>query len=276
MSDPVRTLQLAELDILKQVLAIIEAHELTYYLLGGTLLGAVRHQGFIPWDDDIDIGMPRPDYERFLEYASRELTAPYRLHTVDHNRSEYFYYYARVENADLMLLRKAAIKEVRIPVWVDVFPLDGVPDDGFKRQVWIRKCVFLQKLFKMSQYSYFGNSPNLKVERTLPKRILRSVFMTLHMEKLLSPQTTWEMLDRALKENHYVTCNTIVNFCGFWKLKEMFPKSVYGSGTLYPFEGLMLNGPDNYDFVLTQMYGDYMTPPPVEQRNHHHLELISE
>ena len=71
MSDNLREIQLLELEILKQVLNICNTHSLTYYMLGGTLLGAVRHKGFIPWDDDIDIGLPRPDYEKFIEYAGK-------------------------------------------------------------------------------------------------------------------------------------------------------------------------------------------------------------
>ena len=140
MTDYLRQLQLVELDILKQFLEICEKHALTYYMLGGTLLGAVRHKGFIPWDDDIDIGMPRPDYEKFLKLATYDLKPPYQLHTLFQNRGEYNYYYARVENPETRVLRKMAIEDVHIPAWIDVFPLDGVPNDAHNRDKWIRKC----------------------------------------------------------------------------------------------------------------------------------------
>ena len=276
MSEDLRKLQLAELDILKQTLALIEAHHLTYYMLGGTLLGAVRHQGFIPWDDDIDIGMPRPDYERFLEAAERELQPPYQLHTLKTGTGEYSYYYARIENRELKLRRTAAIKETVIPIWIDVFPLDGVPEDEKKRAAWIRKCRFWDALYKASQFSYLGMSESIKKKRSLPKTVVRQLFRQLKLEKLISTRLAWEGLDRALKENGYEESGMLINFCGYWGLKEMFPKAVYGKGRLYPFEDLMLNGPEDYDRVLKQMYGDYMTPPPPEKRAHHYIELLSQ
>lgn len=276
MSEELRRLQLAELDILKETLKLAEAHQLTYYMLGGTLLGAVRHQGFIPWDDDIDIGMPRPDYERFLQAAERELKPPYQLHTLQTGTGEYSYYYARVENRELKLRRTVAIKESEIPVWIDVFPLDGVPEEGEKRERWIKKCKFWDAMYKASQFSYLGISESIKKKRSLPKRAARQLFLHLKLEKLISTRQAWEGLDRALKENKFEESDTLINFCGYWGLKEMFPKTVYGKGKLYPFEGMMLNGPEDFDTVLKQMYGDYMTPPQPEQRAHHYIKLLSQ
>ena len=276
MADNLRQLQLVELDILKKILEIIERHQLRYYVLGGTLLGAVRHKGFIPWDDDIDIGIPRPDYDLFLQYAVQELSAPYQLHTLQTNTGEYSYYYARIENTDIKVRRKVALKEVVIPSWVDVFPLDGVPDEGFKRDVWLQKCRFYKALFRASQHSYFGRSAALKKKRSLPKEIIRRMFIRYKLEEKIDTQKAWEKLDRALRENDYNSCNALANICGYWGPKEMFPKAYYGEGKLYPFEDMMLNGPVNYDAVLTQMYGDYMTPPPADQQEHHYVELIAD
>ena len=271
-----RELQLIELDILKKVLDIIERHHLRYFVLGGTLLGAVRHQGFIPWDDDVDIGIPRPDYDRFLDYAEKELAQPYQLHTLKTKTGEYSYYYARVENTAVKTLRKVALKEVVIPSWVDVFPLDGVPEEGRKRDRWMRKCRFYKALFRASQHSYFGRSASLKKKRSLPKALIRHLFIRYHLEDLIDTQKAWDKLDHALREYNYDTSPALANLCGYWGPKEMFPKSYYGKGRLYPFEDLMLMGPENYDAVLTQMYGDYMTPPPEDQREHHYVELIKE
>lgn len=274
MDDQIRKLQLIELDILKKVLAICEKHSLTYYALGGTLLGAVRHQGMIPWDDDIDIGMPRPDYERFLAIAATELDLPYQLHTLQQNRGEYCYYYARVENTDVKICRKATIKEVVIPAWIDVFPLDGVPDNLIKRKKWFRRCRLYKKLFKASQFSYFWAAPEIRKRIPVVKMIVRIVFSFFKMEKLINTEWAWKKLDSALKENNYDDCGELINFCGFWGIMELFPKRVYGKGRVYPFEGILLNGPENYDYVLSQMYGDYMTPPPESERDHHHIVLL--
>lgn len=273
MTDSLRQLQLVELDILKQALEICEKHSLTYYMLGGTLLGAVRHKGFIPWDDDIDIGLPRPDYEKFLEYARNDLFSPYQLHTISQNCGEYCYYYARVENVNVKILRKGSMKDVVIPAWIDVFPLDGVPNNPKGRSNWLKKLKISKVLFNRSQFTYFGSLDNSS-NRPAYLKAINNAFLVLRLDRVINTRWAWKKLDSVLKENDYNQCNTLINACGYWGLKEMFPKSVYGKGRLYQFEDLMLNGPEDYDHVLKQMYGDYLTPLPEDQREHHHIELI--
>lgn len=270
----IQRIQEVEKGILRQILAICERHDLKYYMLGGTLLGAVRHQGFIPWDDDMDLGFPRPDYEKFLEYCEEELEAPYQLHTALKGNGPYSYYYARVEDPRVQLKRTISIKEVVIPAFVDIFPLDGVPTELEKRKKWLKKCSLLDRLFSASQILYKGN--NSQTHKTMKpyKKALRDAFVFLRMDRLLNTKMIWKQLDRALKENSYEKCDTIINFCGHWKLKEMFAKAVYGEGKLYPFEEFMLNGPEDYDYVLKQMYGDYMILPDEKDRENHHLQLM--
>lgn len=269
-----RTLQKAELNIMKQVLAVCEKHSIPYYMLGGTLLGAVRHQGFIPWDDDMDIGFPRPDYERFLHYAAEEINPPYQIRMLQMKNDKYFYYYPRVVNTEIQMKRKAGYKEIIIPAWVDIFPLDGVPMNVDIRSKWLKKCDFSKKLFIRSQYLYLGPTKQKIQTEQFWLKTMNRLFLALRADKLISTEWAWNKLDQALKENDYDQCDTIINYCGYWGLKEMFPKSVYGKGRLYPFEDLMLNGPEDYDYVLKQMYGDYMTPPPEDQREHHYIEII--
>ena len=268
-----REIQLLELEILKQVLNICNTHSLTYYMLGGTLLGAVRHKGFIPWDDDIDIGLPRPDYEKFIEYAGKSLYSPYQLHTISQNSGEYCYYYARVEDVNVKIIRKASMKDVVIPIWVDVFPLDGVPNNPREKNLWLKRVKARKVLFNRSQFTYYGSLDHSSKRPTYLKAI-NNAFLMLRLDRMVNTRHAWKKLDKVLKENDYNRCDTLINACGYWGLKEMFPKSVYGKGRLYQFEDLMLNGPEDYDYVLKQMYGDYMTPPPKDQREHHYIEII--
>ena len=274
MDEQLRKLQMVELDILRHALEICEKHGLRCFILGGTLLGAVRHKGFIPWDDDIDIGLPRPDYERFLQAAEQELEAPYRLHTALNRTGRHLYYYARVENTTVKLEKYATVSKLQIPAFIDVFPLDGVPNDEGQKRRWMKKCKRLKKLFVLSGVSDKAAAASLKKSRSLPKRILRSIFIKLRLDRLINTERAWKRLDKALKANSYESCDRLINFCGFWGERELFPKSVYGEGALYPFEDLMLRGPADYDRVLTQMYGDYMTPPPESEREHHHLRVV--
>ena len=273
MDSELRKLQLVELDILKQVLSICEKHNLKYYMLGGTLLGAVRHQGFIPWDDDIDIGMPRPDYEKLLAYAKEELEEPYALATLQNGKDRY--YYARVINTKTKLLRTIGEKEAVIEAWIDIFPLDGVPKDKWKRKLWYARGKVSKLLFAYSQFSYFRSAAVIREKKWVAlKKLVRFLFVNLCLESLLNTKWCWKRLDKALKSCDYESSDMLINFMGYWGNKEMFSKKVYGEGKLYPFEDIQLMGPEDADFVLTQMYGDYMTPPKNADKDHHGIKVL--
>ena len=272
--EDIKLIQKTEKDILRQILIICENHQLNYYILGGTLLGAVRHGGFIPWDDDIDLGFPRPDYEKFIRYSEEELEMPYQLHTAMNGKGKYSYYYARVEDTSVQLKRSIAVKEVIIPAFVDIFPLDGVPDNRKKRERWIRKCNFLNRLFSASQVLYKSNNSKTHRKMNSLEAAFHNTFIFLRLDRMLNTKLIWKQLDKAMKENSYEECRDIINFCGHWGLKELFPKTIFGKGRLYPFEEFMLNGPEDCDYVLSQMYGDYMQVPKDKDKYKHHVNVI--
>ena len=264
-----KEIQSAELSILKVLLKIIEKYHLKYYALGGTLLGAVRHKGFIPWDDDIDIGMPRPDYERFLQIAEKELPEPFHIYSFCGGKKLSESYFSKAVDESVTIKRVFCGNEMEYPIWVDIFPLDGVPEGKLLFSIWKNRGMLLAKLFTLAQVSkqYDVSLPRENFVNRKEKVI--RIFLKLHINKLLDEKTLWNRLDRLLKKYDYNDAKKLINFCGNWHMKEMFSKSVYGEGALYPFEDVMVRGPQDYDFVLTQMYGDYMTPPPENQRNHH-------
>ena len=270
-----KRIQEAEIGILKEILKIAEKHQLRYYMLGGTLLGAVRHHGFIPWDDDIDIGMPRPDYEKFVRLAETELAAPFAVHSLQSGLCEFSYYYARIVDTRLKVLRQKAIKDVVLPVWVDVFPLDGVPESDGELRSWLRKPQRLHKEYRISQFPYYYYTKNVWKEKNgAVKTAFRALLGKTGLYHLLDTERVWARLDRHLKLYDYDKAGRLINFCGFWGVKELFPKSYYGEGKLYAFEDMMLMGPVNYDAVLTQMYGDYMTPPEESKRHDHVMKIV--
>ena len=264
-----REIQLEELKILKAVLKIIEQHNLRYYMLGGTFLGAVRHKGFIPWDDDIDIGLPREDYEKFIAYASNDIEEPLQLKTffIDDNYKEYI---TRIINKNILFNRNDALQTKNTNLWIDIFPLDGMPENAF-----VRKFHQLRLLYRrlMLQYSNFKTGINIKKKRNFLELLLIKFgfFFTKFIN--LNTKTQLKKLDGVLKKYPYETSTYIVNFMGAYKFKEMFPRTLYEDSCEYQFEDLMLCAPKNYDAILRQMYGDYMTPPNVEQRFSHSLVL---
>lgn len=266
MEKTLRDLQLCELEIVRAVVKICEKHDLQLYLIGGTFLGAVRHQGFIPWDDDVDLGFSRSDYETFLRVAPQELPEGYQL--------RYFmtdptmpWYPAQVVDPSFEIRDTAAQVEKTRSAWIDLFPLDGMPKGKVKFFFHKYRLLYLRMMLKFSQFSEVV-AVNLK-HRPLHERILIAVGKHLHLESRLDTHKRMLLIDRCLKKYPYETAKQVINFMGAYKFRELFPKSIYDETAEYPFEGMSLPAPKDYDRVLTQMYGDYMTPPPVEEQNKH-------
>ena len=271
-TDPkVRQLQLTELEITKKIMELVRENGLRCYMLGGTLLGAVRHKGFIPWDDDMDLGMPRRDYERFLVLAADRLSEPYAVETAQDGTGHYPY--ARVVDRSVELLRTVGMRDEIIHAWVDVFPLDGVPADGLRRRLWRFHGTYLFNLLKLADFSYFAKRTE-DGRQSFLRRVVRAVFTRVPLERVMRPRRAALRLDRALRRYDFDTRDTVCNFMGFWREKETFPRRVYDESAVYPFEDIELPGPGDYDYVLTQMYGDYMTPPPESERDHHGTTLL--
>ena len=134
-----RNVQLAELDILKLVKRICDKYDIKYSLHGGTLLGAVRHGGFIPWDDDIDIGMPRPDYEEFMRIV-RDFLPEHMIYRNFRIGNEDTIFFSRVEDSSIQVEDSSAIKKRNRNAWIDIFPLDGMPKNVIVRKIKEASC----------------------------------------------------------------------------------------------------------------------------------------
>lgn len=272
MADDLRTLQLKELELLRQFTDFCRINRLHYYVLGGTLLGAVRHKGFIPWDDDIDVGLPREDYDRFLR-LTEEKDPGFTVHTYK-NDPDHYRYFSKIEDPSVKVIRHDNQVEEVGAAWMDVFPLDGAPNLAPVRALWKYYILYRRAMYKLSCFSK-GVNVNKK-NRPLVERIL--VFMGMHLpvEKLLSTRRELDKLDFALRLFPYRKSAWVVNAMGAYKFNEMFHKKHWLKGRWYDFEGMKVWGASDYDFVLTQMYGDYMTPPPEDDRNHHGSAVIAE
>ena len=251
-------------NIMKVLKEYLDDNKIEYYMLGGTLLGAVRHKGFIPWDDDIDIGIPRNQYEKLLEDIKKEL--PEYFEICNYRNKKTHYYFTRIVDTRHSLKRIGSLVERREDLWVDIFPLDGMPDNFFVRKIHMVRLLFVRMMYHISSF----DKVNLKrPNRPLSERIVIKFIEKTGFGKNWDMYKWLEKLDRLLKKYPYEESGWIVNFMGQYKFKEMFPKVYYGKGQLYKFEEDKLMGPVNPDAILTQMYGDYMTPPKVQDRNAH-------
>ena len=269
-----RRLQLAELAILKEVKTFFDDNGLRYVALGGTLLGAVRHHGFIPWDDDVDVGLPRPDYERFLALAKEKYPQGGRFVLESFTTDEgYPYYFSRVTDRSVTVTDRSATVEKKQPAWIDVFPLDGMPG-GLKGKIHRIRLLYARMAF---QYSRFDELVNVHLpHRPWYERVLIAIGKVIPVQKLFSTRKALLRLDRLLKKYDYETSPYAVNFMGAGKFKEMHERSVYDERAEYVFEDTTVMSVRDADKWLTQMYGDYMTPPKEEERNKHCTAVAEE
>ncbi len=260
------------LSVMRDVADIFQKLEIPYYMQGGTMLGAVRHKGFIPWDDDIDIGVPRADYERFLQEIPAYLPENLELRTY-WDESDHHYYFARIVDKRYKIKRMGSMEVRYENVWIDIFPLDGMPNNAIARH-WHEICLLIHRA---KYHIACLEKVNIKRPgRALIERIIIKVAAVTRMPKWFNARRELDKVDRLLKKYPLAQSDYIVNFMGqtSYHFNELFRKEVYGKTTYYPFEDMRLPGPEKYDAYLTSLYGDYMEPPRVEDRNAHVSELV--
>lgn len=260
------------LAVFKAVKPFLEERALPYYLLGGTLLGAIRHRGFIPWDDDIDIGLERPHYEKFIDEISKHLPEHLELRTYK-DSSDHHYYFSRIVDKRYAMRRDGSLVPRLENIWIDIFPLDGMPNNPIVRRIHMVRLLWVRMLYHIS---CFDKINLMRPHRPLSERIVIKFIETTHFKSRKPYREYLDTMDTLLKRYSVKDSDCIVNFMGQYKFKEMFPKSYYGKGRLYSFEGMQLLGPENYDAVLKQMYGDYMKEPDEADKNVHDAYLVNE
>lgn len=269
--EPIEKLHQIDLEIVKNVIKICEKYNLKYFMLGGTMLGAIRHGGFIPWDDDIDLGMPRKDYETFLEIAEKEL--PDYLQVVNYkNTPSYQYYITRIQDKNVKVIEKRIGNDSKFTyASIDIFPIDGTPNNKLLRKLYFFRVLSHRALMSL----YYKDSIDRKRKRGTIEKAFLWIMEKIPFEKIIDPYKEKEKIDKLLSSQNVDTSKYIGNIMGAYRTREIVPKEWYGKGTKYKFEDIELNGFDKYDEYLRYTYGDYMELPPVDSRKtHYHLESL--
>lgn len=247
------------LEILKVIDRVCKDHNLTYYLLCGTMLGAVRHGGFIPWDDDADIGMPRNDYETLLAHADEWMPEGYEV--VSGGRTEgYPYPFARVQETGSTYRMHRSYNFVGgLPI--DLFPLDGMVEDCSARRWHYKRYKFWWKML------YFTHTDPFKHGRGL-----RSI-LTILLRKLLTPALIHRKLD-AVRRQWRIEDTPLIADHDYRPEKGAMPKEWYGKPVPVEFNGCMLMGVAKPHEYLTHLYGNYMEiPSEIPPQNYRLLDL---
>lgn len=256
-----RELQLLELEILKEFDKYCRKNNLSYMLAAGTLLGAVRHEGFIPWDDDIDILMPREDYEVFRDNFTHE------RYSVKSIKNTIGWPYSFSKCIDTKTELEESVHEVEpIGVFIDIFPLDGLPENTVLSKIHFLKLCVLKGILA---YGLIANRP--KKEKRLIKIIKGSISKAC---RLFNREKVINRIDSLASKYPYRNSKYVAHQVLGYGFKERIEKIKMDSYKEFRFESGYYYGPIGYDDYLTNLFGEYMVLPPIEKRISHEFYSV--
>ena len=244
------------LSILDDFIRICEDYHLEYFGIAGTGIGALRHKGFIPWDDDIDVGMPREDYEKFLQIAQKECGEEYFLQTVDTD-PEYHLYFAKLRMNHTRFVENSLQKAGSVTgFYIDIFPYDEISDDEAEMEKQLNRAVrwgMILSIYKVKepQIGQYGPAKDF---------VMRSIWHILHGGMHLcgiSAKTVWKKCNQAFMQKPKKGSSRMTTFAADAK-KWIIEKKEIEQLVDVPFEDITVKIPGGYDAILTRCYGDYM------------------
>lgn len=249
-----------ELNLLIKFADYCRKENLQYYLAYGTLIGAVRHKGFIPWDNDIDVVMPRPDYNRFLKQV-QECPMSDWIEALDYHKVRTFPFIKLIDNRT-RLKEHFLVTEENLGIYVDIFPLDGLPNTEKERRKLFKRAAFLMKLYAFANYR-FNTGANTG------KKLIKNLLYPF--SRLISSYKVCEKLNNLCKAYDYDNSDMVGDIVWGFDEREIISKECF-QGMYGEFEGYQFCIPKGYDQLLRQCYGNYMELPPEEERMTHQFE----
>ena len=253
--------QLICLDILKFIDEFCRNNDIHYSLTGGTLLGAVRHKGFIPWDDDIDIFMTRPEFEKFDSKMKGQKEYTWLTREYDSN---YFYNFGRVVDRRTKIIDEGIHEINGYGVFVDVCIVDGLPDNRFTRKchiILVRIIVLFRRLSSYSHKEYIPKNPLKRLAKQIASTFARTIGVS-----------NWcSLLERIVKKYPFDGGKYVGNIMSQYGAREIMHKTSFDDYIAMSFEGEKFEVIQGWEEYLSNIYGNYMEFPPVEKQVGHHL-----
>lgn len=252
-----------QLEMALEVKRICDKYNIKYSIIAGTLLGAVRHKGFIPWDDDLDIGMLREEYDRFIEVCKKELDDKYFLQTWDTDKDFPLPIAKLRKNGTRYVEKNSSKSNHHKGIYIDIFPFDNVPESTIKRKVQNIVTYILKRMLLIKK-NYILWEDNEKLKRI----IYKIVFI---VSSLFPGYLIKDTLYRVMTMYNDRKTNKVVTFGGAYGYnKETINREWLENNKPIIFENVEFSAPCDYEGYLTYFYGDYMSPPPENKRYNRH------
>lgn len=254
-----------ELDMMLYIHEICRKNNLRYFICGGTLIGAIRHNGFIPWDDDIDINMPYEDYKQLVDLINKDNR--YKIFSISDDG--YYYYFGKlIDKRTKLIENRLDVQIDDMGVYIDIFPLDGVPKEKKEAMCWYKEMhrynVLLESFALWGQYkcSFF---------RYIYRNI-KYFFYDIRFPyyRIKGIQSIKKKIEEKAHNYSFDQSDFVCSIGGAYNEKEIYLKKFFETAVQVKFEGYLLNAPVGYHEFLTQMYGDYMQMPPKEKQVSNH------
>lgn len=244
--------------ILDEITSFCDENNLRYFLTYGTLIGAVRHKGFIPWDDDVDIQMPKPDYDKFI----KEFKSEYLQVVVPGSVMAKHTFVKVIDTRTAKIEPNFNYKAGYLGVDVDIFPIEGTPDDETEFELWYQELMEYYKKYIFT----------IRIPDGLIKRLLKPIILKISYKK---PQFYLQKIEELHNKYPYESSKYVGTIASLYNSpKNRVPKTCFDSTIQVTFEGKEYKAPVGYDYILRNIYGDYMQLPPEEKRVTHHTHKI--
>lgn len=249
----IRTLQLRILEILKAVDKVCSEHGLRYYAWAGTMLGAVRHKGFIPWDDDMDIAMPRRDYDILMQNADKWLPKPYEAICAENN-PDYPGAFGKVVDSSTTLIERESY-DYLAGIYIDIFPLDGMPDSVLMRKWQAARYKYYSRLIYLIHRDPYKHGRDF------------SSLLPLLCRKIYTHEALQKSIRKVMTAYDFDRCKLFLDYDD--GIRGVMDKDVLGRPTPVDFENTVVMGVEKADTYLSTKYGDYIqVPDDCDKRQH--------